>query len=88
MLGWKGENCKDMLPGCFILVEYLNDLLPASKTHKDCLKDTICLCTSLENKGHRACLSRLHLFQKELKRLSFVLKERLKLVDTEQSRVP
>lgn len=87
MLGWQGENWKDMLPGCSILVEYLDDLLPASKTYKDCLKCPICLRTSSENKGHHACLSRFHLCQKELKCLSFLLKEEQRLADTEQPMV-
>lgn len=36
-----------ILPGGSILIQYVYDLLLASKTDKDCLKDTIFPCTAL-----------------------------------------
>ncbi|KAK4807566.1 LOW QUALITY PROTEIN: hypothetical protein QYF61_003355 [Mycteria americana] len=46
------DDLKDIiLPGSSILVQYVDDLLLASKTYKDWLKDTICLCTALAEKA-------------------------------------
>lgn len=42
------ENQKDViLPGGSKFVQYVNYLLLASKTHKDCLKYTVFPCTAL-----------------------------------------
>ena len=41
------DDLKDIiLPGGSILVQCVDDLLLASKTYDDCLKDTIFLCTA------------------------------------------
>lgn len=73
-----------VLPGGSILVQYVEDLLLASRTYEDYLEDTTCLCTTSAEKGHSASLSKLHLCQQEAKYLGFILKERQRLVDTEQ----
>lgn len=51
MLGWQGKNLKDIiLPGDSRLVQYVNNLFIDSEACKNCLKDTICLCTALAEK--------------------------------------
>uniref|UniRef100_A0A8B9P6H8 ribonuclease H n=1 Tax=Apteryx owenii TaxID=8824 RepID=A0A8B9P6H8_APTOW len=40
------------LPGCSVLIQYVDDLLLASKDYETCLKDTISLCNTLAEKGH------------------------------------
>ncbi|KAK4810986.1 hypothetical protein QYF61_014458 [Mycteria americana] len=47
------------------LVQYVDDLLIASKDEDTCIKDTIHLCTALAEKGHCAYPSKLQLCQKE-----------------------
>lgn len=81
MPGWQGENLKDIiLPGGPILVQYVDDLLLASKIYEDCLKDTICLYIALAEKGHHALLFKLQLCQQEVKYFGCILKEGQNLV--------
>ncbi|KAI1233181.1 hypothetical protein IHE44_0004770, partial [Lamprotornis superbus] len=48
------------------LVQYVNGLFLDTKAYKNCLKDTICLCTALaEKNGHPASLSKLQLCHQE-----------------------
>lgn len=85
MPGWQGESLKDIiLPVGFILVQYVDDLLFASRTYKDCLKDAICLCTALAEKGHHTSLSKLPLCQQKVKYLELILTEGQRLIDPEQ----
>lgn len=84
MPGWQGENLKYIiLSRGSILVQYVDNFLLANKTYKDCLKDTICLCTALVEKGQRASLSELQLCQQEVKYLGFMLTEGQTLIDPE-----
>lgn len=67
------EDLKDIeLPSRSVLVQYVDDLLIASRNCNDYLKDTIHLCTALATKGHCAPPSKLQLCQKEVKYLGFI----------------
>lgn len=67
------EDLKDIeLPSRSVLVQYVDDLLIASRNCNDYLKDTIHLCTALATKGHRTRPSKLQLCQKEVKYLGFI----------------
>ncbi|KAK4805208.1 hypothetical protein QYF61_005376 [Mycteria americana] len=74
---------KIKLPGKSALVQYVDDLLTASKDEDACIKDTIHLCTALAEKGHRASPSTLQLCQKEVKSLGFILREGQWVIDPE-----
>ncbi|KAK4810532.1 hypothetical protein QYF61_004495 [Mycteria americana] len=68
-------NLRDIkLLGKSALVQYVDDLLIASKDEDACIKDTIHLCTALAEKGHQRP-SKLQLCQKEVKYLGFILRE-------------
>lgn len=54
------EDLKDIeLPGLSVLVQYVDDLLIASRNCNECLKDTIHSHTALATKGQRASPSKL-----------------------------
>uniref|UniRef100_A0A663E1S1 ribonuclease H n=1 Tax=Aquila chrysaetos chrysaetos TaxID=223781 RepID=A0A663E1S1_AQUCH len=51
-----------VFPRKSVLVQYVDDLLLASKTENDGIRDTEYLCIQLVKKGHRASPSKLHHF--------------------------
>uniref|UniRef100_A0A8C0EWX7 Reverse transcriptase n=1 Tax=Bubo bubo TaxID=30461 RepID=A0A8C0EWX7_BUBBB len=67
-----------------LLVQYVDDLLIASRNCNDCLKDTIHLRTAVATKGHRTTPFKLKLCQKEVKYLGFVIKEGQWVIDPER----
>lgn len=71
-----GNYLRDIkLPCETVLVKYVDDLLIASEDESACIVDTESLWTALAVKWHRASQSQLELCQKEVKYLSFILRE-------------
>ena len=80
-----GNDLRDIkLLGESALVQYVDDLLIASKDEDTCIGDTVHLCTALVEKDYRASSSKLQLCQKEVKYLRFILREGQQLIDPEK----
>ena len=56
-------------------MQYVDDLLIASKDKTACVLVTVQLGTALAEKGHCTAPSKLQLCQKEVKYLGFILRE-------------
>lgn len=62
------KDLRDLsFPGNSVLVQYVDDLLLASHTQQECMKDTEYLYIQLGRKGHRASLSKLQLCLQQVK---------------------
>uniref|UniRef100_A0A3Q1C827 ribonuclease H n=1 Tax=Amphiprion ocellaris TaxID=80972 RepID=A0A3Q1C827_AMPOC len=64
------------LPGPSTLLQYVDDILVASPTESDCIKDSLALLTHLAEGGHRASLAKLQFCQPAVNYLGYC-KDRL-----------
>ncbi|XP_064929372.1 protein NYNRIN-like isoform X1 [Columba livia] len=72
------------LPNKSALIQYVDDLLVASRTREACAIDTEHLCIRLYHKGHRASLAKLQFCEPEVKYLGFVLAGGVRKIDPDR----
>ena len=63
-----------VFPNKSVLIQYVDDLLLASKTKDHCVRDTEYLCIQLVKKEHGASLSKLQFCKQQVKYLGFIFK--------------
>lgn len=73
-----------VFPKKSVFVHHVDDLLLASKTEDDCVRNTEYLCIQLVKKGHRPSPTKLQFCKQQVKYLGFILKPGKREVDPER----